>query len=698
MRERENMPVPVTAHSEKSVPVVDDNYDDVIIEGEYDEITGENEVDKAMVPVEEGNSDVVTGGGESVESEVTTTNKQLVATVEKLTRELEQLKNKNVESEAEVRQIEHKPEKSETKQIEYKPEKLEKVTTLEQLNEARQKYAEEIAKSRSMKSRAKKLVAKLGIKRFDQSNDDEVLLVESAKINYGKTLEDYKKAVKEKINDAENIEDQKNILLENTEILAKEGIQLDEDIVNKRAERLGMLGKFGEKLHGVTKWWNGLGKKGWIKGKIPRMLIGGGAVALAGVGIKGLFAGAAGMGTYDALKTEHDEADEKKVQSSFDSLMKEKGISADDSEFIEMMKTEVLEKYDLKTVESERVRKEKERRNRVIAGATVFAGTLAWGKLFSDYGGNIKDYVGEKVGVAKDFYGDILSGDEVTGNGVSQGVEVVDVTHVGENLPLDDNLANEEAIAPEIHEVKVNVEKGDNLWKIIEDKLDGSGKFKGMNEAQKIHFIDDLKDDFANMSGAQRTEIGFKRPDDIGFIVPNQELDLSSVLGNDSIIEQARVDALGLSEGQISSIEDNLAGGTGNVPSENSIIQPRFVMENTPESPIGDMPEMENITNENQIVNDGLFGGRGLTFSEVSVAENIGLAPNEYDYLKEFKIGDLRDGLSSNKTENPFGSAEFIKIVNETYNKDMNPFKIGFSDLNKMGVKDFINTYLTPKG
>lgn len=739
MSEQENMLVPVTAHSEKCVMVADDDVIDLEKGTGYEIMNDEvsvkkggrgldkeypkshtDEADKLRSPSdvdprhdrpdpfeEKKEVDIATGGGESAESNLDFDwNKIPGGNVPEKMNKMESTKAFYGTSTAEAQ--------------------IEKVTTLEQLNEARQKYAEEIAKSRSMKSRAKKLVAKLGIKRFDQSNDDEALLVESAKLNYGKTLEGYKKAVAEKIDDAENVEAQKNLLLENTEILAKEGIQLDEDIVNKRAERLGMLVEFGEKLHGVTKWWNGLGKKGWIKGKIPRMFIGGGVVALSGGALlgaeKGFVAGAAGMGTYDALKTGHDEADEKKVQSSFDSLMKEKGISADDSEFIEMMKTEVLEKYDLKTVESERVRKEKERRNRVIAGATVFAGTLAWGKLFSDYGGDIKDYVGEKVGVVKDFYGNILSGDEVTGSGVSQGVgsEVagannLDTNQVKENLPqfhqeakageitdwnkvlVDDNLVSEEVIAPEIHEVKVNVKSGDNIWKIIEDKLDGSGKFEGMNEAQKTHFIDDLKDDFANMSEAQRTEIGFKRPDDIGFIVPNQELDLSSVLGNDSIIEQARVDALGLSEGQISSIESNLAGG-GNVPSENPIVQPESVIENSSEIPVENTSVMEDVPNVvdrgTRIISTGPFSG--FTMNEFSFADEFHLPSSEYGVIaKEIPnmqtlVNQIEGGLIGEYNDN---QVDLMKALQNVYRNNENIFGINTGN---MKVGDFIN-YMTSK-
>ena len=348
-------------------------------------------------------------------------------------------------------------------------------------------------------------------------------------------------------------------------------------------------------MAGAVRGWNNLGKKGW-GGKGLRMLLGGtatgaglGGTVAGGLGIvsggtttaiaKGAMAGAAGVRAYDFVKERQDKADEKTVERSFVRLMKEKKVSFDDTEIIAKMKKAVFEKYDMDKIEGERERKEKDRRYRLYAGAGAFASMLFLG----EYGGRMAKGAGKGLGNAWDSVvgdGSVPSGDvsefatvdeslaPESGEGVVNGggrdyiSENGDVTGMPEQTTSPDwEQIVEKDNLPEIHDVKVTVEKGDNLWKIIEDQLEESSKFDGMNAEQRVHFIDDLKDDFANMTEAQRAEIGFKRPGDIGFIVPNQKLDLSSVLGDDSVVEKARLDALGLSEDKISSIKENLAGG-----------------------------------------------------------------------------------------------------------------------------------------
>ena len=118
-----------------------------------------------------------------------------------------------------------------------------KETTLEQLDEARQKYAEAVAKNKSFKNKAKKVFKFFGSKDAEQHLEDEQMSLDKVKEKYSRTLKGYKDSNDLNIGlDLENRDADLEKLEEITQILAKEGVQLDTDIINARIDRLGKAG------------------------------------------------------------------------------------------------------------------------------------------------------------------------------------------------------------------------------------------------------------------------------------------------------------------------------------------------------------------------------------------------------------------------------------------------------------------------
>ena len=114
------------------------------------------------------------------------------------------------------------------------------------------------------------------------------------------------------------------------------------------------------------------------------------------------------------------------------------------------------------------------------------------------------------------------------------------------------NAASQEV--PSVH----TVEKGDKIWKILESKLEARGSFEGMNEAQRIHLIDDLEDEIKEMSSDDLKKIGIVSGK-ADVIQVGEQIDLSNVLKDESV-EKAVASAKGLSESQVNSILEQQKG------------------------------------------------------------------------------------------------------------------------------------------
>jgi hypothetical protein len=85
---------------------------------------------------------------------------------------------------------------------------------------------------------------------------------------------------------------------------------------------------------------------------------------------------------------------------------------------------------------------------------------------------------------------------------------------------------------PSVH----TVEPGDNVWDILQEKLKAKGVFEGMNERQRTHIIDALKDEVEALSPEKLKAMGIESGDP-DLIHPGETIDLSAVLDKESISE-----------------------------------------------------------------------------------------------------------------------------------------------------------------
>ncbi len=220
-------------------------------------------------------------------------------------------------------------------------------------------------------------------------------------------------------------------------------------------------------------------------------------------------------------------------------------------------------KGDMEVNESEKIR------HTIIAGtAAVLVGSGAIGEILGNiYGSwfpddvvmdnvheNIKEVSGTTVEKAPSIepVDDVL---EKIREGSTQNMTKIDqlnYTPVSpEDFELDSTKETVVGMLAKIHEVQ----KGDNLWKIIESKLGEKELFDGMAEGQKTHLIDSLKDKFASMSPEELKNIGISSGD-IDKLSIGDKIDLSKVFEN-NILTKAVDSAESLSKGAISSIEAN---------------------------------------------------------------------------------------------------------------------------------------------
>jgi len=103
----------------------------------------------------------------------------------------------------------------------------------------------------------------------------------------------------------------------------------------------------------------------------------------------------------------------------------------------------------------------------------------------------------------------------------------------------------------QVYEVK----PGDNLWNIIKKDFEAKGLFKNLQEGQKTHLIDYMKDRFAEMSPEQLRGVGISSGN-IDKLSVGDKLSLSGIVDKESNIVDAMDKTLGLSPEQIQNIEN----------------------------------------------------------------------------------------------------------------------------------------------
>ncbi len=107
------------------------------------------------------------------------------------------------------------------------------------------------------------------------------------------------------------------------------------------------------------------------------------------------------------------------------------------------------------------------------------------------------------------------------------------------------------------------IQSGDKLWNILGKKLEEQMYTEGMNDVEKTHFIDAIKDRFASLSDEELIGMGFT-PDENGHVDINmleigKKLDLSKVLSDTEFMDEAMQRTTTLSDEARASIAENLA-------------------------------------------------------------------------------------------------------------------------------------------
>lgn len=118
------------------------------------------------------------------------------------------------------------------------------------------------------------------------------------------------------------------------------------------------------------------------------------------------------------------------------------------------------------------------------------------------------------------------------------------------------NLVSGEPGTQEAFEYTAHVKPGDSVWKIIENKLQSQGDFKGMNEGQRTYLIDTFKDKITAMSPEKLKAIGILSGDP-NALKAGENIDLSSVLGNTETLQNAKHASETLSSAASKAIEAN---------------------------------------------------------------------------------------------------------------------------------------------
>jgi len=124
------------------------------------------------------------------------------------------------------------------------------------------------------------------------------------------------------------------------------------------------------------------------------------------------------------------------------------------------------------------------------------------------------------------------------------------------NVPIAEHLSSANSAVQGASEVTASVHNGDSMWKIIENKLQSQGDFKGLNEGQRTYLIDTFKDKITAMSPDKLKEIGILSGDP-NVLKAGEHIDLTSVLGNTETVQNAKHASEMLSNTASKAIEAN---------------------------------------------------------------------------------------------------------------------------------------------
>lgn len=234
---------------------------------------------------------------------------------------------------------------------------------------------------------------------------------------------------------------------------------------------------------------------------------------------------------------------------------------------------------------------EKYLRNQMIKGAAIAAGFAVAGYALRQFGEEWFGW-GKKAGVevikAKaapftlvDGQSDIRPGGGSSPDGlssvdsasVSHGAlneqsnpGISEQTHVNTSAEVNPDVVSvvgassvedaSQELAKEIPAIEYTVKSGDNIWGIIENKLETQGLFEGMEEGQRTHLIDTFKDKITAMSPQELKEIGITSGDP-NVLKAGESINLTSVLGDTEALPSAMHASEMLSDVQIEAIEAN---------------------------------------------------------------------------------------------------------------------------------------------
>ena len=289
---------------------------------------------------------------------------------------------------------------------------------------------------------------------------------------------------------------------------AKNSAEIDEKGNSKKE-------KIKETAKGVAEWYRSLPLK--YKLGISATLLGASAVAggiggVAGTALAtGAFAGSriqtglagagAAVGLEGLMKRGQERKAEKEVQEKIASKLEEK-LKKSDGEI------------ENKLFELEGKKKGERYKRYVLAGTMgALIGTGAVGKAIGS--------IGEWFGIGTDEVSEKTTAE--AGNATNETVE---------------GRQWQAAVGPEVaekatEEFVVEISEGDSVWSVTEDQLEErfGERFDNLNEAQKTHLIDNIKDKIA----ADPEKFGFEIGQDIDNLQPGDKIDLSSVLGDEAV-------------------------------------------------------------------------------------------------------------------------------------------------------------------
>ncbi len=202
---------------------------------------------------------------------------------------------------------------------------------------------------------------------------------------------------------------------------------------------------------------------------------------------------------------------------------------------------------------------EKYVRDQMIRGAVMGAGFAVAGYALRHFGeewfgwGETEQSVTKTENSKVDFTAEQNQTVIKTEKGINIPNSQSEVLPVNSLTGIEENIRN---LASEIQETpEYVVQQGDNIWKIIENKLEAHDIFRGLEEGQRTYLINELKDKVSAMSPQELKEFGIGSGDP-NVIYAGETLDFSKIMNTESISGSvAHIETL--TDAQIVSIEEN---------------------------------------------------------------------------------------------------------------------------------------------